>query len=203
MSKRLITVLSILTLLGVVVIAVVVYGVTTYERFRVPSESMVPGTGVGAHVALNHRAYGGDTQPAIGDIVIFHPPDGAETNACGGGPPPAGQMCGKPTGEPSTVKFIKRVVAGPGDRVAMDGDGRVIRNGTPAREPFVAACVAGENTACEFPTEFTVPVDHYVMLGDNRGASDDSRFWGPVPEDWILGRVENCTLLIVGCSPRR
>ena len=37
--------------------------------------------------------------------------------------------------------------------------------------------------------EITVPPDHYFMMGDNRGASDDSRFWGPVPSDWINGKA--------------
>ena len=41
------------------------------------------------------------------------------------------------------------------------------------------------------------------MLGDNRGASDDSRFWGPVPLEWIEGRVEDCDALRISCSPLR
>jgi len=36
----------------------------------------------------------------------------------------------------------------------------------------------------------TIPPGDYFMLGDNRGASDDSRFWGPVPQAWIIGKVE-------------
>ena len=204
MSKRLVTLLSVVAVLGFAVIAVVAYGVTTYDRYRVPSESMAPGTGVGTRVALNRRAYSGDARPALGDIVIFHPPAGAETNACGSGPLPAGEMCATPTDERSVVKFIKRVVAGPGDRVAMAEGGLVVRNGKRMDEPYVADCGQGySQDACTFPAEITVPADHYLMLGDNRGSSDDSRFWGPVPEDWILGRVEDCTLLIARCSPRR
>ena len=34
-----------------------------------------------------------------------------------------------------------------------------------------------------------IPPGHFFMMGDNRGASDDSRFWGPVPEDWIIGQA--------------
>ena len=40
----------------------------------------------------------------------------------------------------------------------------------------------------QFPKTITVPKGHLDMLGDNRGASDDSRFWGSVPEDSVIGR---------------
>ena len=39
------------------------------------------------------------------------------------------------------------------------------------------------------PKTITIPPDMYFMMGDNRGASDDSRFWGPVPKEWIIGEA--------------
>jgi signal peptidase I len=39
------------------------------------------------------------------------------------------------------------------------------------------------------PKEVTIPADHYFMMGDNRGRSYDSRFWGSVPRDWIIGQA--------------
>jgi signal peptidase I len=199
-STRVVTLVVAVSALGLVLWAFAVDGIRTIDRYRVPSESMKPGIDVGTHVGLNTRAFHGDAHPEIGDIVIANPPEGATGNECAT-PPPVGQMCARPKGDPYPVKFIKRVVAGPGDRVAMRSDGTIIRNGKPLREPYVAACEPTD--ACDFPAEITIPADHYVILGDNRGASDDSRFWGPVHEDWILGRVEDCTLMFALCSPRR
>ena len=45
----------------------------------------------------------------------------------------------------------------------------------------------GDGEGCDLPKPITIPPDHYFMMGDNRGESDDSRFWGPVPRDWIIG----------------
>lgn len=154
------------------------------KPYRIPSESMVPTLEVGQRVLVN-RIGARFTTPKVGEVVVFHPPTGAELdNTCGGGPPPEGQVCGRPTGEKADVNFIKRVVAGPGDRIALQ-DGHVILNGKRQAEPFARPCESGEG--CSFPRELTVPADHYFMMGDNRGASDDSRFWGPVPRDWIIG----------------
>jgi hypothetical protein len=41
-----------------------------------------------------------------------------------------------------------------------------------------------------FPTPVTIPPDHYFLLGDNRPESDDSRYWGPVPRAWIIGKLQ-------------
>jgi signal peptidase I len=77
----------------------------------------------------------------------------------------------------------------------------VIRNGRCVSEPHArTACDVPEG--CEFPQPVVVPSGDYVMLGDNRGASDDSRFWGPVRRSWIVGRVERCTALGLHCTPR-
>ena len=84
------------------------------------------------------------------------------------------------------MNFIKRVVAGPGRHDLRSSDGHVILNGKRQKEPFIRAVRRRRRTATSRRT-ITVPADHYFMMGDNRGASDDSRFWGPVPRDWIIG----------------
>jgi signal peptidase I len=178
---------SLLELVMIVVVALgLALGIQAFlvKPYRIPSGSMLPTLDINQRVLVNRiGARFGD--PEVGDIVVFHPPEGAERgNTCGGGPPPNGQACARPTEEKADVNFIKRVVAGPGDRLAIR-NGRVILNGERQEEDFIRPCGGGED--CNFPRAIRVPADHYFMMGDNRGESDDSRFWGPVPREWIIG----------------
>ena len=178
------------SLLEIVLIVAVALGLALgiqaflVKPYRIPSESMVPTLEIGQRVLVN-RIGMRFSDPDVGDIVVFHPPRGAEEeNSCGAGEPAPGTVCSRPTPQRADVNFIKRVVAGPGDRIRVV-EGRVILNGQPLREPYIRACGGGD--ACNFPKDVRIPPDHYFMMGDNRGASDDSRFWGPVPRDWIIG----------------
>ena len=161
------------------------------KPYRIPSGSMEPTLAVGERVIVN-RIGNRFAEPSVGDIVVFHPPHGADANmnACGNpgeGPfyegPKSHLPCARPTATRSTQNFIKRVVGVPGDRISVR-DGHVVRNGVEQREPFIHACGGGPD--CNLGA-ITVPAGHYFMMGDNRGASDDSRYWGPVPRDWIIG----------------
>ena len=152
---------------------------------RIPSESMAPTLRPGDTILANQAAYR-HTTPRIGDIVLFHPPDGAVTMRCGKRRPP-GQACATATPRNSTAIFVKRVVALPGDRVSIR-DGRVIRNGNRATEAFITPCPRGERN-CDYPRTFTVAPGRYYLLGDNRGSSYDSRNWGPIRASSIIGRV--------------
>jgi signal peptidase I len=156
------------------------------KPYRIPSESMLPTLKVGQRVLVNRigERFSG---PSVGDVVVFHPPAGAEQdNTCGGGQPPSGQVCDKPTAQESSVNFIKRVVAGPGDTLYIKG-GHVYRNGKREADSYILPCGGGEG--CDFPAPVKIPPDSYFMMGDNRGSSDDSRFWGPVPRKWIIGQA--------------
>jgi signal peptidase I len=155
------------------------------KPYQIPSESMEPTLDPGQRVLVNRVGYRvGD--PAIGDVVVFHPPVGADRgNQCGVEREQA-QPCPEPTPERSDTNFIKRIVAGPGDTLAIEG-GQPVVNGVKASEDFIKPC-AGLGD-CNFPEEITIPPDHYFMMGDNRGRSDDSRYWGPVPRDWIIGEA--------------
>jgi signal peptidase I len=152
------------------------------KPYRIPSESMEPTLDVGQRVLVN-RIGSRFTDPSVGDVVVFHPPRGADTNECGA-PKPQDQACSLPTPQRSNVNFIKRVVAGPGDKIRIVG-GHVIRNGVREKDSYIRPCGPGDE--CTLPRTITIPKDHWFMMGDNRGASDDSRFWGPVPKKWIIG----------------
>jgi signal peptidase I len=160
------------------------------KPYRIPSQSMEPTLKVGQRVLVN-RIGNRFSDPHIGEILVFHPPSPA--NDEGGGLGPSGQ-CGVNYGEgrpcpheapkESSVNFIKRVVAGPGDTIAIR-DGHVVLNGKLQKETFIAPCHTGDE--CNFPTPIKVPPGHWFMMGDNRGQSDDSRFWGPIPKKWVIG----------------
>ncbi|HEY3020035.1 MAG TPA: signal peptidase I [Solirubrobacteraceae bacterium] len=171
----------------VVIIAVAIglaLGIQAFlvKPYRIPSESMEPTLDVGQRVLVN-RVGGRLSDPSVGDIVVFHPPAGADTNQCGA-PKPTDQACSRPVPQRSKVNFIKRVVAGPGDRIRIL-NGHVIRNGKREKDGYIRPCSPGDD--CTLQREITIPKGMWFMMGDNRGASDDSRFWGPVPKKWIIG----------------
>ncbi len=129
----------------------------------IPSGSMLPTLALQDRILVEKlRARLGTTPPA-GAIVVFRPP-------------PALLAAGYDPG----AALIKRVVAGPGDRVEVR-DGILWRNGAPVgadwgREPMNYAL-----------PELTVPDDHVMVLGDNRNASLDSHLWGPLPLERVVG----------------
>lgn len=158
--------------------------------YRIPSASMMPTLHVGQIVVSDNAALR-TAPPALGAIVVFHPPAGADAMGpkCGVSHQGAGfpRVCGAPTAQESTQTFIKRVVGLPGDRIALV-NGTVIRNGRPEPRAYrVVPC--HHEPDCNFPRPITVPAGEYFVLGDNLPASDDSRFWGPVKRSWLIGLV--------------
>jgi signal peptidase I len=159
------------------------------KPYQIPSPSMEPTLVPGERVLVNRLSYtlGGD--PSVGDVVVFHPPTGADGNSpeeCGVEPRPD-QACPEGTPEQSDQNFIKRIVAGPGDTLYIE-DGHPVVNGVKKTdEPYIRPC--GGSQDCNLQEPIEIPPDQYFMMGDNRGSSDDSRFWGPVPKDWIIGKA--------------
>lgn len=163
------------------------------EPFQIPSGSMLPTLEVGDFILVNKYAYGlrlpvlGTEivemgNPERGDIMVFRYPEDGETN------------------------YIKRVVGLPGDRIRYRNKALYI-NGEEVPTRFVAHLPpfelyeeqlgdvehriyrnfgsmrgAGEG-------EWVVPDGHYFMMGDNRDNSNDSRFWGMVPDEMVVGKA--------------
>ena len=181
----------------VLTIAVALFFALTIQAFavkpyRIPSESMLPTLQTGQRILVDRFSHkiGGD--PKLGDVTVFTPPQGAVDGQCGtdgegpfySGGPATRHSCSKPTAAKSDTTFVKRVVGMPGDTIAVV-DGHVVRNGKRTSEPFASTCAGAE---CNL-NPITVPKGSYFLMGDNRGNSDDSRFWGPVPRKWIIGKA--------------
>jgi signal peptidase I len=180
---------SLFELVAIIVIAVLLaLGIQRFlvKPYKIPSGSMEPTLAIGQRVLVNRigMAING---PHVGEIVVFHPPVGAKEQRCG--PThyevsPGGAPCDQTNPQESSENFIKRIVAGPGDTLYVK-EGHAIVNGKREHDPYIKEC--GGVRECDFLTPIKIPPGHWFMMGDNRGESDDSRFWGPVPTGWIIG----------------
>jgi signal peptidase I len=133
-----------------------------FQAFYIPSESMVPTLEENDRVLVNKLSYRLHDVHR-GDIVVFEAPEGQAQDGVN--------------------DLVKRVVGLPGDTVE-GRDGRVFVNGEPLEEDYLPD---GTETSTFGPQE--VPAGSYFVMGDNRQASRDSRFFGAIPEDDIVGRV--------------
>ena len=190
-----------------VLLLVLVFRGFIFEPFRVPSNSMMPTLLTGDFILVNKFNYGlrlpllnskiiDLSDPERGDIIVFRYPNYEHSAGYSG------------------VDFIKRVVGLPGDTISYEKDQLTVNDETvDYREIGFYKGVdsgKGENgyrhvreliehadhnilihpfvPSTEF-SKITVPEGHYFVMGDNRLHSSDSRFWGYVPEDYILGKA--------------
>jgi signal peptidase I len=180
---------------GTVVIAIFVV-TFLLQAFTIPSESMEQTLLIGDYLLVDKFCYGGSTgwnrllpyrNVKRGDVIVFHYPMNPAQD------------------------FVKRVVALPGDRLRLINK-RVFVNGLPVREPYVQFISPQRNFyRDDFPQtgspdygvnarwwkempklvedhQLIIPEGYYFVLGDNRDDSQDSRYWGFVPRENIIGR---------------
>jgi signal peptidase I len=152
------------------------------KPFVIPSPSMEPTLDINQRVLVNRLAYDFGS-PQRGDIVVFHPPNSQSCAVTVSNSEP----CPRSVSTPASDYYVKRVIGLPGDRIAIRGGHPVINGHLLAHEPYIEPC--GSAPECNMTRAIVIPKGEYFMMGDNRGDSDDSRFWGPVPERWIIGKV--------------
>lgn len=159
------------------------------QAFYIPSASMEPTLLVGDRVLVEKVSYRFG-EPGRGDVVVFEKDlgllgapraGGDERSALGRITDAVRGLFGFPTG--GEQDFIKRVIAVGGDTIE-GRNGIVYLNGEPLDEPYLPE---GTHTSDFGPT--TVPEGMIFVMGDNRGNSDDSRSFGPVPVDTVVGHA--------------
>jgi signal peptidase I len=183
-----------------VILAVLILRSFLFEPFRIPSGSMLPTLEVGDFILVNKYSYGLRLPsvnykvvdvglPERGDVVVFRYPK-----------------------DPS-VDYIKRVVGLPGDKITYKNKTLYV-NGEIMKKEFVGPFMGSnsgmpmaginvhnenldgvahdiliENNKPRIDGELIVPEGHYFVMGDNRDNSNDSRYWGTVAEEHLVGRA--------------
>lgn len=170
-----------------VIVMVIIIRFFIGEIRWIPSGSMKPTLLEGDRIFVERFSRFYDT-PERGDIMVFYPP----SEPLPGNPMAVferltGFFC-------KDVAYIKRVIGLPGDKIIIkpDPDGKyaVYANGKRLEEKYIMDdydyIPCSEAMYCG---PFTVPKDNYFMLGDNRGNSQDSRFWGFLPRERFVGKA--------------
>lgn len=166
------------------------------EPYKIPSGSMIPTLMIGDFILVDKNIYGyklpltnitliDSGKPSRGDVVVFKYPENQKIN------------------------YIKRVIGLPGDTIIYKdkkliindkenilrkidhkfnpieiADGTVFLEKNDNKEYLIL-----NQTAPSFNFKYTVPPNTYFVLGDNRDNSNDSRYWGPVPEENLVGKA--------------
>ncbi len=163
--------------LSIAIVGILIFQAEVGKPYRIPSPSMEPtlhcgkpvdgcGAQLSDRVIANRIVYRFHA-PERGDIIVFKAPAGVEAACDAGG------------------TFVKRIVGLPREKVSMR-DGYVLINGVRLIEPYLAPGFRGRESG-EWSRS---PRDGYFVLGDNRAMSCDSRRWGVVPRENIIGRAD-------------
>ena len=150
-------------IIGIGVAAVVGIQAFVFKTFFIPSGSMQPTLQPGQRVVVSKI----DHNYTRGNIVVFATPPG-EAKACGPG---------------GGNQLIKRIIGLPGETISSVGN-KVLIDGQPIPEPWFPPTALG--TAVKTTN---IPKGEYYVMGDNREHSCDSRYWGPITKQSIIGKV--------------
>lgn len=157
-----------LDLVQTVVMALAVFVVVylfLFQPNQVKGHSMVPTLEDGEYLLTDKLTYRWVRDPERGDIVVFQAPENEDFD------------------------FIKRIIGVPGDQISIT-NGVVSVNGEQLTEDYLPPLL--NTNAGAFLKEgqtYVVPEGGFIVFGDNRRFSSDSREWGPVPEDHLIGRA--------------
>jgi signal peptidase I len=151
-------------LIAAVILALVIRTFVAEPRF-IPSASMVPTLELGDRLVVEKISYKLHP-PAYSDIIVFAVPPQLQAE-----------------GYQADQAFIKRAIGLPGDRIALK-NGRVYRNDVALAEPYVTTTPKPEDIS-----NITVPANEIFVMGDNRNNSNDSRYWGTLPMQNLIGKA--------------
>jgi len=147
--------------LQVILLALVIFFTihSMVQTFRVDGISSEPNLHNGQWVLVNKTAYWFGRNPQRGDIVIAQHP-----------------------AEPGDV--IKRIIGLPGETVEVKNDGTVYINGELLEEPYLPP-----NHISPISGTWPLTDEQYFVMGDNRPSSSDSRYWGPITRNKVIGKA--------------
>ena len=170
-----------------VVVMVIIIRFFIGEIRWIPSASMHPTLIEGDRIFVERfsRFF---TTPKRGDIMVFYPPEEEiKTDALSVFQRLSGFFC-------KDIAYIKRVVGMPGDKLEIkelvNGRYQVYINDEPLKENYIMS--PDDYIPCSegmFCGPMKIPAGQYFMMGDNRGNSKDSRYWGTLPQDRFIGRA--------------
>ena len=185
-----------------VLLIVLLFRSFLFEPFKIPSGSMIPTLLIGDFIVVNKYAYGlrlpvSNTkflsigEPERGDVVVFRYPVDERVNFIK-------RLVGKPG---DTVQYRNKRLYVNGDLIKTEAVGRYSEHKTKCASPRPDARLYNEQLgdvnhrtlihegSRDKDGEWTVPEGHYFVMGDNRDRSNDSRAWGFVPEQNLMGRA--------------
>ena len=169
-----------------VIVMVIIIRFFVGEIRWIPSASMHPTLLEGDRIVVERysRFY---RNPKRGDIMVFYPPFETLKNT-------PWRVFSRLTGFfCKDIAYIKRVIGLPGEKVKItpDKDGKytVYINGKALNEPYVQSPYDYPQCSETVTCEFEIPENQYLMLGDNRGNSQDGRYWGLLKKDRFIGRA--------------